>query len=125
MRLSLLATATLGIALISTAASAAVIPPRIPRTATPYTVMGPCHDDLGMLMTVHKDDVMAVDFDNTVVVRPVCQEDHLDGNASGLRGIIGRNDAMAMALESADYRPEDVVGIQFGAEGVVLLYVME
>lgn len=123
MRLSILAAATLGLALFSTAASAAVVVNRVPKT-TP-SIASVCSDSLGMLRAVHKDDVMDVDFDNTVVIRPVCLDDHLSGNASGLRGIIGRNDAMSMALANDGFEASDVVGIQFGANGSVLLYVAQ
>ena len=126
MRLSLLATATLGFALIATAASAAVIPPRIPRTPTPSAPsIQSCEPSLGMLRDVHKMDVMEVSFDNTIVIRAVCAESHLDGNAATLTGIIGRNEAMSAALGLENYRSDDVIGIQFGADGLVLLYVME
>lgn len=127
MRLSILTTATLGFALFATAVSAAVIPPRLPpNKPTPTSgIMQSCEPGLGMLRTVHKADVMAIDYENTIVIRPVCQDDHLDGNASGLRGIIGRNDVMSMALASENFNANDVIGIQFGDAGVVLLYVME
>lgn len=123
MRHSVLAAAVLGLAFITTAASAAVLPPRIPQN----TVSASTHDCDGSLdlLTVHKQDVMDVSFDNTIVIRPVCVDSQLDGNASGLRGIIGRNDAMAEALYEEDFRSDDVVGIQFGDDGVVLLYVMQ
>lgn len=124
MRLTILAAATLGLALVSTAASAAVIPPRLPKPTTTTAVMS-CSSELGMLRTVHKNDVMAVDFDNTIVIREVCQESHLDGNAVTLTGIIGRNEAMSTALDEANFRSDDVVGIHFGDNGAVLLYVMQ
>jgi hypothetical protein len=122
MRLTILAAATLGLTLVATAASAAVVPQRAPKASAVVSV---CSDSLGMLRAVHKDDVMDVDFDNTVVIRPVCLDDHLSGNASGLRGIIGRNDAMSMALANDGFAANDVVGIQFGANGSVLLYVAQ
>ena len=123
MRHSLFAAAVLGAALISTAASAAVVPPRIPQNKPSPSFSQSCGDNLD-LMTVHKQDVIDVSFDQTIVVRPICVESHQDGNAMGLTGIIGRNDAMAAALEAANYTSDDVVGIQFG-DNVVLLYVME
>ena len=125
MRLSILATATLGLALFSTAVSAAVIPTRPNRVSTPYTPAAVCSSELGMLHAVNFHDVMAVDFDNTIVIRTVCQENHLLGNAVTLTGIIGRNDAMSAALDDANFRSEDVVGIHFGGNGAVILYVME
>jgi hypothetical protein len=124
MRLTILAAATLGLALVSTAASAAVAPPRLP-TAKPTAAMVGCSGELGMLRAVDMHDVMAVDFDNTIVIRTVCQENHLHGNAVTLTGIIGRNEAMSSALEDANFRSDDVVGIHFGDNGAVLLYVMQ
>jgi hypothetical protein len=125
MRLTILAAATLGLALISTAASAAVAPTRVP-TAKPSTAaMAGCSGELGMLRAVDMHDVMAVDFDNTIVIRTVCQENHLHGNAVTLTGIIGRNEAMSSALDEANVRSDDVVGIYFGDNGAVLLYVMQ
>jgi hypothetical protein len=126
MRLSVLAAATLGAALFATAATAAVTPPRTPRpTTSSWTYVSACASELGLLRTVHKNDVMAVDFDNTIIIRPVCQDSHLDGNAVTLTGVIGRNEAMSMALEEANFRSDDVVGIHFGDNGAVLLFVMQ
>lgn len=122
MRHSLFAAAVLGAALISTAASAAVAPPRIPQKHSP-NLSQYCSENLD-LMSVHKQDVIEVSFEQTIVIRPVCVDSHQDGNAMGLVSIIGRNDAMAAALDEADYSADDVVGIQFG-DNVVLLYVME
>ena len=124
MRLSLLATATLGFALFATAVSAAVVPPRVPKTPTPSATMQSCDPEFGTLVGVHKMDVMAVDFDDTIVIRPVCAESHLDGNAITLTGIIRNNEALSAALSAENYQSDDVIGIQFG-DGVVLLYVME
>jgi hypothetical protein len=126
MRLSLLATATLGFVLFATAASAAVVPTRVPKMPTPSAAsMQSCDPSFGSLMDVHKMDVMAVTFDNTIVIRPVCAESHLDGNAATLTGVIRRNEALSAALGAENYRSDDVIGIQFGDDGVVLLFVME
>ena len=124
MRLSLLATATLGFALFATVASAAVVPTRVPRTPSSPGIQS-CDPSFGDLRDVHKMDVAAVNFDNIIVIRPVCAESHLDGNAITLTGIIGRNEAMSAALGAENYRSDDVIGIQFGDGGLVLLYVME
>jgi hypothetical protein len=124
MRLSLLATATLALALFATAASAAVTPPRVPRAPSSPGIQS-CDPSFGDLRDVHKMDVEAVSFDNTIVIRPVCAESHLDGNAATLTGVIRRNEAMSAALAAENFRSDDVIGIQFGDDNVVLLYVME
>lgn len=128
MRQFILATATIGIALFTTAASAAVVLTRAP-TTTPSrpspAIITSCSGELGSLMSVHKDDVIDVGPENTVVIRPVCTDSHLDGNATGLRGIIARNEVMAIALAAENFAADDVVGIRFGADGLVLLYVMQ
>jgi hypothetical protein len=125
MRLSLLSAAVLGFALIATAASAAVTPPRIPKMPPSSPGIQSCDPSFGDLRDVHKMDVEAVNFDNTIVIRPVCAESHLDGNAITLTGVIRRNEAMSSALGAENYRSDDVIGIQFGDDGLVLLYVME
>lgn len=123
MRHFLIATAVLGVVATTTSVFAAVVPTRVPAPVISSSIAG-CEDDLGFLTVVRKNDVMSVSRENQVVVYPVCQEDHLSGNASGLRGLIGENAAMSAALAAEDMRAEDVVGIRFGADGMVMLYVM-
>lgn len=109
--------------IVTTAASAAVVPPRKPQ---PRPNAGPvvCSDGMGYLSDVTRFDIEGIGDDRVVMIEPVCADDHLSGNVVGLRTTIGNNETLATALEEANAGAEDVVGIRFG-QGLVLLYVAQ
>jgi hypothetical protein len=85
----------------------------------------PCHDELGFLHVVRIEQVRAVE-DETVHIRPVCESTDdvgslfIDGNVGGLRKTIWQNETMLTALTDDNYKAEDVVGIRFGKNSVIL-----
>jgi hypothetical protein len=117
----LIAATGLLLALSATSAMAQFASPNYPDKS----VDNPCHDELGFLRVVRIEQVRAVE-DETVHIRPVCQGSDdigslfIDGNVGGLRKTIWQNETMLLALSDENYKSEDVVGIRFGRDSVIL-----
>jgi hypothetical protein len=103
------------------------VPVSIPdRTPTPSPeIDNACADELGFLHMVRKQQVQAV-MNEKVVIMPVCEGTgdvgslFMDGNVGGLRKTIGLNETLAAELIQEDFATQDVVGIRFGKNTVVL-----
>jgi hypothetical protein len=77
------------------------------------------------LRIVRPATIAQIGDDNAVLVRPVCDGEPLDmsGNTAGLRDDIAGNEWLVAMLDEDGYTPEEVVGIAFGANDSVHLYV--
>jgi hypothetical protein len=87
-----------------------------------------CGNDLGYLKRVYEEELDAVLFQEDVSVVPVCENDDYglmrsDGNAGAIRQHIAANDAMTEALDAANFRVEDIVGVRMTGDESVILYV--
>ncbi len=87
-----------------------------------------CEDGMGYLRQVYATQVKAIDDDWTVTIWPICEGRHdlplkSLGNATHLRGTVDRNHTLLGALDDADYRANDVIGIRFTRTEDVILYV--
>lgn len=104
-------------------------PPKITyNPGTPSTSSDRCEDDLGHLRQVYAAQINQMDDDWKVSIYPICEGTHTValkslGNATHLRGTVGRNDALLAALDDADYRADDVIGIRLGTNENVTLFV--
>lgn len=87
-----------------------------------------CDPGLGYLPSVRSNDIEAVGDGYSISISPVCPGTpdpalRLAGNVGGLHGTIAQNQTLSGALASAGYDADDVVGIRFGADNSVILYV--
>ncbi len=91
-----------------------------------------CSAQMGFLPHIYPAKVQAISSEQ-VVLEPICDNDSLyssatlgslfvDGNVTGLRKHIALNRTLVAALASGDYRADDVVGMKFGTD-MVILYV--
>jgi hypothetical protein len=96
-----------------------------PEHRTPSESDNACKDELGFLRVVRIEQVKSVE-DETIHIRPVCEGDSdvgslfVDGNVGGLRKTIWQNETMLAALVDDHYKSEDIVGIRFGKNSVIL-----
>jgi hypothetical protein len=118
-------TALSGLAI--TSASAAFIPSKPQyKQAQPTTYK--CTGELGHLRRVYEEQLDGVEYQEDVSIVPICEgEDYgvmrNDGNAGALRQHIADNDAMVAALDTANFRADDVVGVRMTGDETVILYV--
>jgi hypothetical protein len=105
-----------------TAASAAVVPPkRQPVTVTTYK----CGSELGYLKRVYEDEVASLE---RVSIVPMCDgEDYglmrSEGNVGALRLAMADNSAVMEALDGANFRVDDVIGIRITGDEKAIIYV--
>lgn len=77
---------------------------------------------------MYEDELDLVEDTNRVSVTPICDDGdyglmRADGNAGALRAHIARNEAIAAALERANFRVDDVVGVRMTGQAAVIIYV--
>ena len=118
--------ATFTLATASGALAQAAVPggPSVPEP-TPSTTYS-CSDELGYLRRVHAAELGGVQDPTQVWVTPICVGDNMfrtDGNAGALRSTIADSDIMMAALDAANFKPEDVVGVRMMGPATVALYV--
>jgi hypothetical protein len=87
-----------------------------------------CEDGLGFLRQVYAAQLEAMDENWRVHLYPICEGEFAIplqslGNATHLRGTIGRNPHLAAELAEDDYRADDVVAIRIGTNQNVTLFV--
>lgn len=87
-----------------------------------------CDPGLGSLRTLRRDQIEAIDESYSFSIWPVCVGHpdpslRLAGNVGGLHATIGQNEALSAALGEEGYDADDVVGIRFGANNSVIVYV--
>lgn len=87
-----------------------------------------CDPGLGSLRTLRRDQIEAIDESYSFSIWPVCVGHpdpslRLAGNVGGLHATIGQNEALSAALGEEGYNADDVVGIRFGANNSVIVYV--
>jgi hypothetical protein len=110
-----------------TSASAAVVTHKPQyKQAQPTTYK--CTGELGHLRRVFTEQLDGVEYEQDVSIVPICEgEDYgvmrNDGNAGTLRQHIADNDAMVAALDTANFRADDVVGVRMTGDETVILYV--
>lgn len=118
------------IAMTAGMANAAVLvakpPGKKPGVALQHT---DCADTVGFLPRIHAGEVRQMGEYGKVYLVEMCPgEDNFsalfsNGNASGLRSVIARNEVLSAHLYDKDYEPRDVFGIARGANETVYLYV--
>jgi hypothetical protein len=131
-KLTALITATVVLATVAPALAAGPLthvpgrgdhPQRHPRISTTYE----CKNEMGYLRRVHDEQLLGIEDEHRVSVVPVCEGDYgmmrNDGNAGALRQHIADNIAMVDALQDANFRPDDVVGVRMTGDHSVILYV--
>jgi len=91
-----------------------------------------CEHRLSSLGRVSADQIASLSSPNEVSLFPICEAKSLaeakpmlidKGNAEGLEGVIRSNELLLGKLKSTSYKPHDVVGIEFDADGNATLYV--
>lgn len=122
MRSRFILLATVSAALLAVSPAPAQQPPR-----EELLDLG-CDPGFGALRTLYRDDIEAIDESYSFSIWPVCVNHpdpavRLAGNVGGLHSVIAQNEAFVAALADEDYDAEDVVGIRFGANNSVIVYV--
>lgn len=94
---------------------------RRPQVSTTYK----CGQELGYLKRVYEGDVAELE---RVSIVPMCDgEDYglmrSEGNAGALRLAMADNSAVMEALDAANFRVDDVIGIRITGDEKAILYV--
>lgn len=91
-----------------------------------------CEHKLSSLGEVKADQIASLANPSTVGLLPICEIRSLagvkpmlieKGNAEGLEAVIKNNELIRSKLRATAYKPDDVVGIEFDAEGDATIYV--
>jgi hypothetical protein len=126
--LTVLATLTVALTTLSPAFAAQWKPDqRHPRPTADVSTYH-CGNELGYLKRVYEEELDEVTDVEDVSIVPVCENEDYglmrsDGNAGAIRTHIADNDAMTEALDFANYRADDVVGVRMTGDDTVILYV--
>lgn len=94
-----------------------------------------CDEMVGHMRSVKRADIDAI-RGNRVGLQPICEDLTVvgkneygsifaNGNVNHLRTPIARNATLMAALSAKGYDENDVVSLRFGAQGSIILYVLQ